>query len=104
MNKQDKKSGSGIHTVAAASAGAVIGAGVAVAATAVLQNPTARKKIFSTLEEVKEKTMEKMPEALHSIDSKKKISKTVKKVEKKAKKSAKKTIREGAKEAQAVIN
>ncbi|MBP7832422.1 MAG: hypothetical protein KA035_01490 [Candidatus Levybacteria bacterium] len=104
MSKQNEKSGGNAKTVAAAGAGAVVGAGVAVAATIALKNPKTRKKILSTLEDMKDRTIKEVPAAIHKLDSNKKALKTAKKVEKKAKSSVKKALKDGAKGSSAVVN
>lgn len=104
MNKENKKESHKIHTVAAASAGAVVGAGVAVAAAMALKNPKTREKIMSTIEDVKERTMKEVPAVMHKLDSNKKVLKTARKVEKKAKGSVKKVLKNQSKGARAVIN
>lgn len=84
-----KKEEHGVNAVAAAGAGAVIGAGIAVAASAALNNPKTRKKIMSAFESVKDSAMEK---GAHFMDSKnvktakKVVTKEAKKVEKKVEK------------------
>ncbi len=82
---QKQKKESSLHPIMTAAAGAVVGAGVAVAATTALKNPKTREKIMSTLESVKDKTMDKIPQVMRDekmAEVKKLGKKTQKKIEK----------------------
>ncbi len=100
MYKNNKKDRYGVNPIAAAGAGAVIGAGVAVAASAALKNPKARKKIISTLESAKKQAVDKIP---HAVNGKKvsSVKKKALKIEKKAGK-IKRAIK--AKQSPVVVN
>lgn len=59
MAKSKKK---GINPVMAGAAGAAIGAGIAVAATAAMSNKKTRKTITDTFDAVRERASERMPQ------------------------------------------
>lgn len=103
---QKNEKHTGFNKVAAAGAGAVIGAGVAVAATAALKNPKTRAKLMDAFETVKDQAMEKIPHMMHDEKQIAEVKKLGRKVEKKVHKSAAKVKRvaAGSVKAPAAVN
>lgn len=84
MMKDKQEEHKGVNPVAAGTAGAVIGAGLAVAATAAFKNEKTRDKMKEVFDNVKDRAMDKMShmnmpvEADKAKREMKKVSKTVK--------------------------
>lgn len=97
---QKQKKDNNLNPIMTAAAGAVVGAGVVVAATSALKNPKTREKIMSTLENVKDQAMDKIPQVVgnKNVDEAKKVGKKIGKKVEKVKKTAK------SKSAPVVIN
>lgn len=91
MNNNDKNNKHiKINPLAAGVAGAVVGAGAAVATAQVLKEEKTRKKIKAVLENAKDQTLEYVKKASKSGGMQKDIKKA-KKITKKAKNTAVKT-------------
>lgn len=90
QNGKKHKTGS-VNPVVVGATGAVIGAGIAVAATQALKSEKTRKKIKSTIRAAKDRAMEQMPQMRSRIQADilklnhKKINKTVKAIKKNGK-------------------
>lgn len=77
-NKQNEKN-KGVNPVAAGAAGAVIGAGIAVAATAALRDEKTRKKLQKTLMNAKDQAIDRIPKLRQHADQLQDSLKDVKK-------------------------
>lgn len=95
-NKQNEKN-KGVNPVTAGAAGAVIGAGIAVAATAALRDEKTRKKLQKTLMNAKDQAIERFPNLRKHADQIQDSVKDVKKQLKATKKDvAKKAVKANA--------
>jgi len=100
-NNDEKKQGEGVNPLAAGVAGAVIGAGVVVAGTAVFKNKKNREKVKDILVNAKGQAIEYIEDLRNSTkDKKKKVGeklangkKEVKKISSSVKKSAGQTVK-----------
>lgn len=107
---KEKKSAISGGVAVAAAAGAVIGAGVAVAATAALKNEKTRGKIMDAAEKVRSEAADRIPQIRKKIEDGKFMDKAEKKLaqvaasKKKSRSSVKKSADEHTKQIMSASN